>query len=119
MQKINLIVTLYSEDPAEPVLNLFRGIFPVCPVCSEPGLQVMQPAPGIVLQVFGPGAQPPAYIATACQPVLSYRQDDLHRAVALAIANGAVLLQQATDERTGFTFCYLRYPDAKVIGFFH
>ena len=116
MEKINIMVSLYSEDPAEPAFGLLRGLFPVCALCSGPGLTVLQPAPGIVLQLLGQAAQPPAYLRTA--PVMSYGVSDLVAAVALAENRGAIILQDITDDCASFSFCYLQFTDGQPFGLF-
>lgn len=118
MAAIDLIITLYSEKPTEPLPSLLRGLFPVCKLCSGPGVDVLEPAPGIALQLFGPGAQPPAYIVTARHPIISYRVDNLQGAVDRALERGAQILEQSTDDCTGFSFCYLQFPDQEISGFF-
>lgn len=118
MPAIHLIITLYSENPAEQFSSLLRGIFPACTVCNEPGWEVLAPAPGVLLQLCGPGAQPPAFIKAAKQPVISYRADNLAQAIEWATAKGAIILQQAADDCTGFTLCYLRFGGKEVFGFF-
>ena len=118
MEKISLMITMISEKPGEPLPALLRGLFPACELCAGPGWEVLLPAPGIVLQLFGPGAQPPAYLAASRQPVISYAVDDLQKAIDEALAQGAVILQEATNDSTGFTFCYLQFSGEQPFGFF-
>jgi len=118
MPAVHLIITLYSENPAEQFNSLLRGIFPACATCNEPGWEVFAPAPGVLLQVCSPGAQPPAFITAAKQPVISYRVDDLSQVIEQATAKGAIILLQWADGCTGFTFCYLRFAGNEVVGFF-
>jgi hypothetical protein len=116
MEKINIMISLYSEDPAEPAFGLFRGLFPVCALCSGPGLTVLQPAPGIVLQLLGQAAQPPEYMRSGT--VMSYGVRDLQAAVALAESRGATILQGITEDCAGFSFCYLQLPAGLPFGLF-
>lgn len=116
--KIHTIITLYSENPAEPSFEMFRGLFPVCPTCSEPGLTVLLPAPGIILQLLSLAACPPDYLKLA-EPIVSYSVADLHSAIDTALKQDAIMLQEPGDEGMRFTFCYLQLSDKSVIGFFN
>lgn len=113
--KIKIIIIYYSEDPAEPLFEALRGLFPVCEQCSEPGLTVLLPAPGVVIQLMSAGAQPPGFLASG-SPVICYAVNDLAKAADEAVKRGAVVLQSSTDPCTGFSFCYLQQE--KVFGLF-
>jgi hypothetical protein len=97
---------------------MFRGVFKTYPACKEPGWEVFNPSPGILLQVCLPAAQPPAFLAEASQPVISYHVSDLQKAVTKAKQQGAVILQAPTKNCSDFSFCYLQLTDGKVLGFF-
>lgn len=112
---IQIIVIYYSEDPAEPLFEVLRGLFPACEKCSEPGLTVLLPAAGVVIQLMSAGAQPPGFL-TSGSPVICYAVNDLANAVDEAVRRGAVVLQSSTDPCTGFSFCYLQQD--KVFGLF-
>lgn len=116
MEKIHIMISLYSENPAEPAFSLLCGLFPVCTLCSAPGLTVLQPALGIVIQLVSQAVQPPAYLRTG--PVISYGVSDLPDATALATSRGATILQEITDNRAGFSFCYLQFPTGLPFGLF-
>ena len=112
------MITYYNEIPAEPAFSLLRGLFPVCEICSGPGLQVLQPAIGIVIQLVNASAQPPAFLTDSRQPIISYGVNDLQKAIDCAIKQGAIVVQPVTDNSNGFCFCYLQFPDAQPFGFF-
>jgi hypothetical protein len=112
---IRIIIIYYSENPAEPLFQLLRGLFPVCDQCSEPGLTVLLPAPGIVIQLMSAGAQPPDFFIPG-EAVICYAVKDLATAVDEAHHRGAEVLQFNTYQSTGFSFCYLRQE--KVFGLF-
>lgn len=118
MEKISLMITFINENPTEPLTALLRGLFPRCTLCAEPGWEVLLPAPGIIIQLCGPGAQAPEYLVTASQPVISYAVNNLQETVDLAVEHGACILQQTTDGCTGFTHYYLKFPDDQTIGVF-
>lgn len=116
MEKIKIMLLLYSEDPAEPAFSLLRGLFPVCPLCSGPGLTVLQPAPGIILQLVGKSAQPPVYLRVGT--VISYAVNDLPAAIAQSQRQGAMILQEPIDDCNHFSLCYLQFPGGQVFGLF-
>gem|GEM_PF-4011699 len=119
MTKIKLIITFCNHDSAEPLHSLFRRIFPACSICTEPGWEVLTPAPGVLLQLCGQAAQPPLFLRIAPQPITSYAVENLKQAIEISLSKGAKILQQANNDSPGFSFCYLLFPDGHVQGLFN
>lgn len=117
-EEIRTLITLISMENDDPLSGLLQQLFGKQEVYAEPGSQVLRVAPGVMLQLCGPGAQAPEYLASAHQPVISLPVDDLAAAITAATTRGARLMQEWVDTCTGFSLCHLQLADGRVIGFY-
>jgi hypothetical protein len=116
-EEIRLIITLAGKG-TDPLPALLRQLYADCECYAQPGIRIFKPAPGILLQLCGLGAQPPVFLLNAPQPILAFKVDDLVQTIAIALAQGAELLERMTDDCTCSSSAHLRLADGKVIGYF-
>jgi hypothetical protein len=115
---IRMLITMVSPGLNNPLHQSLQRIFSGQILYEEPGVCVLRAAPGILIQLCGPGAQVPACLASPAQPLISYAVNNLEQVIDIAHKHGAVILQQATDCCSGFSTCYIQFPDEQIVGFF-
>jgi len=113
---IQLHLTLISDSHRDPVATLIKQLYGKQQVYGEPGTCVLQLKQNTLLQLSNPGAQPPAYLAEALQPIISLAVTNLGKAIRKGIMLGAVVAELETDACSGHTRCYLQWPDGRVLG---
>jgi len=116
----NTLITLAfaGTTPDCGLHRLLKAIFPGSIVCNGPGLEVLQPAAGMLVELYSSGAPAPAYLTQSNCPLISFQVADLDSVIQLAQQEGAIVLIKAKDTCTGFSFCHLQWDTGCIVGFF-
>lgn len=114
----HISLAFVSGTANDGVHALLKSVLPDKLVYSEPGLKVLQPAAGVLVELYGSGGTVPQYVAGCCGPLVSFRVDCLDTAIRQAEKYGAILMLKAKDPCTGFSFCHLQLNTRYTIGFF-
>ncbi|WP_210521137.1 VOC family protein [Hymenobacter terricola] len=87
-------------------------------VHQEPGLWAGKLPDGNLLELYGPGANPPACLFAHGPVVVSFRVANLGQAMEQAQAAGLLTVSGPTDICPGLSHGYLRLADGMIIGLY-
>ncbi|SDI82419.1 hypothetical protein ACRQ5D_22150 [Mucilaginibacter sp. P25] len=87
-------------------------------ILAAPGLTVYVLVDGTIMELYGPGADFPAYLFADSDVVVSYRVSNLDEALVELTRSGAEVVAVMDCDQGSFRFCHIRITGQSLFGIY-